>query len=229
MSNMINVGDTGCEVLLEVPPEPTSTVVLFLPGMSGGVFSERFLPVAEACLGAGFAIARVSLWNNAADVQQKSLRQIHTGLDAVVTHLKTLGYQNIMGIGKSFGGAVLLTYPLNEIPKKVLWAPAIGSSDAGLAGNINEYLDVPLGSLTSLLEIEVSAEFLNERLESILFIHGTADATIPLSNSEKLASLLPHAKILAIEGADHSYKLPEHERVVIAASVTYLVTNCAPR
>ncbi len=222
MQNIIKIQEVGYEILLETPAEATTTVVIFLPGMSGGAFSERFLPVAEACLGAGFAIARVSLWTNAADVQQKSLRQIHIGLDQVVTHLKVLGYQNIMGIGKSFGGAVLLTSPAKDISKKVFWAPAIGCSVSGLAGNINEYLDVPLGSVTSLLEIEVGTDCLNERFESVLFIHGTADSTIPLGNSEKLASLYPQASLFTVEGADHSYNNPDHERIVIKATMDFL-------
>jgi pimeloyl-ACP methyl ester carboxylesterase len=36
-----------------------------------------------------------------------------------------------------------------------------------------------------------------------LIVHGTADVEVPFRHSEELASALPHAQLVAIEGADH--------------------------
>ena len=36
-----------------------------------------------------------------------------------------------------------------------------------------------------------------------LIVHGTADVDVPFQQTEGLASALPHAQLVAIEGADH--------------------------
>ena len=42
-----------------------------------------------------------------------------------------------------------------------------------------------------------------------LIVHGAADETVPLSQSRKLASLLPRGELVVIPGADHLYTREE--------------------
>lgn len=223
MLKPINIGETGCELLLETPTKPSTTAVIFLPGISGGVFSDRFQPVVDACLDAGFAIARVCAWENAEDVEQKNLSEIYRAIGEVTTHLRSQGYTQLFGIGKSFGGAIMLTFPSVYISKKVLWAPAIGVIETG--ANIEAYMTAKLGTTSSLLDIQIDRTFLQQKENPTLIIHGTADENIPFSNSEQIVSMLPNASLVPIKGADHSYRDKEHETAVIKATVDFLTSD----
>ncbi len=220
MAEPIKIGNTDCEFLITTPNKPTTTAVIFLPGISGGAFSERFQPVVDACLGVGFSIVRISAWKNAEDVERKNLGDIFRAIGDVTTYLHQEGYTKIFGIGKSFGGAVMLALPSVHIRRKVLWAPAIGVADSG--ANIDSYMTANLGALHSLLDLKLDRALLQQKETPTLIIHGTADDNIPLSNSERIVSMLPNAKFLQIEGADHSYKNKEHETAVIKATIEFL-------
>lgn len=221
MVTPIKIENSETEVLIETPTNPTDKVVIFLPGISGGAFSDRFMPMVEAGVGAGFAIARVRAWENVQEVGQKNLSQIYSDINAVITLLQKQGYTSIFGIGKSFGGMIMLTLPSQNIKTKVLWAPAIGVTESG--SNIDTYFSIQLGSLQSLLDMKVDRAFLEKIETPILIIHGTADNDIPFSNSEQLVSMLPNAKLIAIDGADHSYRTKEHEGAVIEVTMDFLL------
>lgn len=204
---------------VETPLENTDTIVLFVPGISGGAHLGRFQPLVSSLLRAGFAVARVNLWENLADVEQKSFSEIYKDLEEVITQLHTT-YPHIYGIGKSFGGAIMLTHPSVYIQKKVLWAPAIGVTKSG--GNINTYIPVKLGNVNSLLDIQVDQNVLQNIESPTLILHGTADENIPFSNSEEIAALFPHAHLVPIEGADHSFTNKEHEANLVEQTVSFL-------
>lgn len=223
MAEPIRVGNTDCEFLLETPNKSTATVVVFLPGISGGAFLERFQPVVDACLNAGFAIARISAWKNSDEVEGKNLNDIYRAVGDVTTYLHEQGYAEIFGIGKSFGGAIMLTFPSVYISKKVLWAPAIGVVETG--GNIWAYMTAKLGTVSSLLDIQIDRAFLQQKENPTLIVHGTADDNIPFLNSEQIVSMLPNANLIAIEGADHSYRNKEHEMAVIKATINFLTSD----
>lgn len=124
------IENSTTEVLIETPTTTTNKAVIFLPGISGSVFSDRFLPIVEKCIGAGFSIARVSAWKDVQELQQKNLSQIYGDVNAVVTLLQHKGYTSIFAIGKSFGGAIVLTLPSSNITSRILWAPVIGVTES---------------------------------------------------------------------------------------------------
>ena len=208
------------EYKLQTPTEPTDTAVVFLPGLSGRALTERFQPVVDACLAAGMAIARVNAWEGPDDVGKKNLSEIYKDIESVVVALQQQGYSNIYGVGKSFGGAVMLTFPGSVITKKVLWAPAIGVVEVG--ANIDTYLTEPLGTLKLLTDMKVDREYLQDMEAETLILHGTADDVIPYKNSEAITSMLPNVALVPIAGADHSYKNKEHESAVIRATINFL-------
>lgn len=210
------------EFKLDAPPASTDKVVVFLPGISGGAFSERFQPLVDACLNVGFAVARLNIWKDSADVEQKNLGEIYKDLGEITTHLHNT-YPYMFGIGKSFGGAIMLTFPSVYISKKVLWAPAIGVIETG--ANIEAYMTAKLGTTSSLLDIQIDRTFLQQKENPTLIIHGTADENIPFSNSEQIVSMLPNASLVPIKGADHSYRDKEHETAVIKATVDFFTSD----
>ncbi len=206
---------------IEKPKIETDKIVVFLPGLSGGAMSDRFLPLVEACHQAGLAVVRATIWDNQEEVEKMSLNEIYKEVDDYVQKLKELGFNHIYGVGKSFGGAVMLTHSnLGAFEKKVLWAPAIRIDEA--ESNISQYLNTKLKDVSSLFEIKLNKQDLENFKTPTLVIHGTNDDNIPLSNSEVLISMLPEAKIVKIEGADHSYRNKDHESAVIKETVNFL-------
>lgn len=220
MALPIKLENTSAEILLEVPGQASEKVAIFLPGVSGGAFSDRYQPLVDACIEADIAIARLSSYAGAKELEQKTIQQLHSDIDAAVAFLQARGYTKIFGIGKSFGGALMLTCQSAKIAAKVLWAPAIAAVDA--ESNLNEYIDVPLGSVPMLMDIKIDKDFLEKFFIPILIVHGTADDQIPFSNSEKIVTMLPEAQLIPIEGADHSYKNKAHEEMVVYATIDFL-------
>ncbi|MFZ2523345.1 MAG: hypothetical protein WAW92_03075, partial [Minisyncoccia bacterium] len=148
MQKKIKLNELNCEILLETPEITVNSVAVFLPSLSGGAFLDRFSPLVDSLNKSGIATARVSIWDSPEEAKQLSLDEIHKNIDSVVDFLRESGYTHIFGVGKSLGGAVVLTYS-NKLPleKKVLWAPAIGISE--IESNIFENKTKRLGEFTS--------------------------------------------------------------------------------
>lgn len=223
MAQIIHITNTTSVFMIDTPDKPTDTVVIFLPGISGDAFSDRFKFLVDACLQSGLAIARVNAWKNIDEVEKKNLREIYQDIESVISYLQQQGYIQIFGIGKSFGGTIMLTFPSVHIIKKVLWSPAIGVTKSDT--NLDTYMITTLGNLSSMLDLRVDRTFLQGIESPVLIVHGTADKNIPFSNSENLASMLPRVTLLPVEGADHSYRDKNHETSLINATIKFLVTN----
>lgn len=224
MSTHLRIGPHDTKALLDEPGNGhPKAVVVFLPGISGGATTDRFKPLVDACLDAGLAIARVDLWQNASDVESKTLTEISADLTSVIDHLSR-GYNSpIVLVGKSFGGAIALVNSSHKITARVLWAPAIGA--VGANANIDSYRDASLGTLNRLLDITIDGSFLQKIVSPTLIIHGTNDESVPITNSEKLVAMLPQGHLVSISGADHSYREPDHEVAVIGATINFLLAE----
>lgn len=209
----------SAKILLDAPKEQTNRVILFLPGISGGAHSARFQPLVDEALAAGFAIARVDIWEGEADVLKTSPQEIFSRLDAIVVSLEERGYIHISGVGKSFGGGMLLACTDNRILCKVLWAPAIGYAEPA---NIEDKRAASFAAIGDLLELTVDSRYLARYVHPVCFVHGTADNAIPFANSEKLQRAITNSVLISIEGADHSYKNKEHEAQVIEQTISFI-------
>ncbi len=203
----------GAHMRVESGPE-FSRVALFLPGISGGVMTDRFLPLAEMLKQEEWALARPEIWKDAEDANQKTLAGIHEAVRAALDELEEEGYLEIVAIGKSFGGGVLLSLVDVRLSKKILWAPAIG---CGEEGNLTVMGDVKLGSVQSPLDIKIPHTQIALDPSEIVIIHGTEDSIIPIENSESILKQCGK-KVTAIEGADHSFKVKAHEEALLAAT-----------
>jgi pimeloyl-ACP methyl ester carboxylesterase len=220
MSTPTLLSDSSTQYLIEAPEQATNTAVIFLPGISGGVFSDRYLPLVHACHDASFAIVRVEAWKNSDDAQNKSFNDIHADLQKLIDILIASGYSTLYGIGKSFGGAIMLTLQSPDIQKKVLWAPAIGTTQN--ESTYKQFSAKPLATVSSLLDITLGTDQLSSNTTPTLFIHGTVDTVVPIENSRTMVSRMPNASLAIIEEADHSYKNPQHEAQVVETTVQFL-------
>ncbi len=221
MQTKHEVPNTKVKILLAVPEQETKKVILFVPGISGGAFSDRFAPLVAAALGAGFAIARFSSWEGEEEVGVKTIDEILHDIDAAVQYLLDTGYTSVMAVGKSLGGGMLLANQNQNILSKVVWAPAIGIAERGTITELREQKIAVLRS--SLLSVTLDRTYVGGYHGLVCLIHGTADNAIPFKNSQKLHEAIPNSILVSIEGADHSYRNPEHERELIAHTISFLV------
>jgi alpha-beta hydrolase superfamily lysophospholipase len=223
MSSPIALPNSKTQYLIERPLSGSTTAIIFLPGISGGVFLDRFQPLVDACLSSSFAIVRIAPWTDADDAGTKNFVGTHSDIQRVVDTLKQQGYTTFYGIGKSLGGAVMLTLPSIDVSAKVLWAPAIGVTSE--EGSYHTLKHAELSTISSPIEITLDKTTLSQCATPTLFIHGTADPVIPIDNSQTMVSMMPHASLAVIEGADHSYKIAEHEAEVIEKTIHFFKTQ----
>ena len=196
------------KILLEEGEFAGDTAVLFLPGISGGAVGERFVPLAEMICAAHLTSVRMHAWEGESDVCTKTLRELYEEIETVVAWLLHNGFEQIVMIGKSFGGGLVLAYEHPQVVQKILWAPAIGIGDEE---TISTQRDTPLGTITDLLDIHMSLEEVREDDAQICIIHGDMDTVIPLENSKKIIQATENGELRIVKGADHSFKRPEHE------------------
>lgn len=195
------------EILLEANFD-IDKVVVFLPGISGKAHSERFAGLAKVAEDAGYACARLKIWDDEAQVQAMTYNEIFAKLDELLGNLKQLGFIEAALVGKSFGGGVALMYEHEMVTQKILWSPAIGVSED--EGNVLQFMNTKLGEIANLLDVIVGETQLSAANTPTSIIHGTGDALIPYRNSEIMAQL-SGASLTLVEGADHSFKDPFHE------------------
>ncbi len=218
-NNIDLIGAPAIKIKIDKSQIDTKTVAIFLPGVSGGALSEKYTPLTKTCLEHGFDIARIEAWVNTDDLENQTMRAIHDHVDNVVSFLQKKGYEIFIAIGKSFGGSIFLTINDPRISKMILWAPAISIQKKS---NLNESLDKKLSSFSSALDIAVDANFLSAIKTPIRIIHGSADVSVPLSNSQKLIDSLPNAEMVIIDSMGHSPETGAQNKELLTKTIQFI-------
>lgn len=209
------------KVALDKGTVESNTAVIFIPGVSGKAFSDKYKLLSDECLAKGMDFLRVQSWDNVEELEQKNIRQIQEDIDEAIKFLKFEGYTKIFAIGKSLGGGILLTRNYPEITKMVLWAPAIGVTDS--VSNLADKIDIVFSKISSLLEITVDNDLLSQVKSSIRILHGVQDENVPVENSFKLIASLSSADLIKIQGMGHSAETSEQEKELVSLTVNFLV------
>ncbi|MFW6140245.1 MAG: alpha/beta hydrolase family protein [Acidobacteriota bacterium] len=58
-----------------------------------------------------------------------------------------------------------------------------------------------------------------------LIVHGEADETVPVDQSQKLADLIPNAKLITIPGCDHTYSNHDHFDKLLNLISRFIIEN----
>jgi len=205
---------------LDKNKENNKRAVFFIPGISGEAFTGRFANFYLSCLEKRWDVLRMQTWENVKELEAMNVAEIHRSIDEGIRRLKEDDYDEIVAVGKSFGGAMFLSRNNRDISKMVLWAPAIGVSED--KSNLEEMLNVPFSEINSLQEITLNKEFLSSVNTPVRIIQGTNDESVSVENSRRITSLLPKAELVQIEGMGHSYKTKEQEEIVLKATLDFL-------
>lgn len=188
-------------LVLESTESPEKGLIV-LPGISSGPFGTPFDAVVDYAQKEDYSVVRVSGWEDAEDLEDLTLADLHQLIDEAIKMLTNQGCEFIGVIGKSFGGQLALTYPdNNRFEFMVLWAPAIGFGE----DNVEKWRSTPLGQASTATDISLDEERAGKIDTRVKIIHGTDDEVVPYQNSADICETLPDCELSTIEGGDHSF------------------------
>ena len=123
--------------------------LLIVPEISSGPFGSPFDEVVDGFDG---TVVRVNAWNEAADLEEMSLEDLHDLVQKGVGLLRNEGCEFIAVLVKSFGGQLALTCPDVSFDCMVLWAPAVGFGE----DNVEKWRSTLLGQMPLQPQISLS-------------------------------------------------------------------------
>jgi len=156
-------------------------------------------------------------------------------LNAVIKHVKSLGYSDIILIGESMGGTIVASSYDDSIKAVVFWYTAFDFADSDFSMLFTDSAKEELSKNRHVIcdGFEVGEKFIEEikfinvydKLKNIkcpvLLLHGDKDTEVPYQQSEKAFEMLSgEKKIKIIEGADHCFAGEQEE--VIELTVGFL-------
>ncbi len=209
----------GIQIILEEPNLKTNSAVILVPGISGEALTDKYRKFSDAVLKSGYASMRLQSWHNPADFEVKTPNIILDDIRKALDFLEGSGYTNIIAVGKSFGGAMLLIKQDPRIKKLILWSPALFVVPTD--GTLVNYLNLPLAQAKSPKDITVDFDFLKRIQIPVRLIHGTADHLVPIENSRLIQQNVPDATLEAVEGIEHSWKTNAEEEIIIKTIAKY--------
>lgn len=220
MKKSITINGQDLDIRYQAAKSKSNAAILFIPGISGELFTNRYDRFIKACFEAGYGFLGLQTWeDNGIGLDNKSISIIDKEISSAINYLQEKGYNRIAIVGKSFGGGMSLIYQHPAVRCMVLWAPAIGY---GGEPNIAQLIDTPFANISSLLEFKVNIKGINSWSIPRLFIHGTADEVIPLENSIKLAHDIKLSTIKEINQAKHSFIHREEEQLLITFTMQFV-------
>jgi esterase/lipase len=203
---------------LDEPKTRTSRACLFLPGISGGALTEKYLPLATLLNKADIALLRLEPWDTKDALESLTLNEIGRTIESAVDLLRKKGYEHIYGIGKSFGGAVLLYTNPSLFKKIVLWAPAVHIAETSSLASKG---DMPLGNIESIFDINPRKEDLHS-CPPVLIIYGNKDSTVPVEYMNDLVTALPYASLVTIPDMAHSPATDTETNKLYRTTIDYI-------
>ncbi|MFA5926044.1 MAG: alpha/beta hydrolase [Parcubacteria group bacterium] len=173
---------------------------------------------------------------------------ISEGVDDIlraIDYLKSLGYSKMGLFGSSFGGAasIIAASKTKDLSLLALKSPVADYMEREIGkGNKKEleewknkgykdYFDSKGNKFK--LNYTFFEDFKNNdgykagKNISIptLIVHGDADTSVPIEQSDKLVEILPNGKLEIIPGADHHYSNPEHYQKHLDLIVDFISKN----
>ncbi|QKQ98737.1 prolyl oligopeptidase family serine peptidase [Candidatus Nanohaloarchaea archaeon] len=190
--------------------------LLVVPGISSGPFGSPFDEVVDE-MSEYCSVVRVDAWDDARDLEDMTLRDLHEIVEGAVERLRDLGCEGIHVLGKSFGGQLALTYPENvSFDSMVLWAPAVGLGE----NNVEKWRSTALRQASTATDISIDISELEGLDVETLLIHGENDQVVEVENSRRIADQLPDGDVRVIEDTGHSFE--GHEGEVAEITVDFL-------
>ncbi len=163
------------------------------------------------------------------------IRNLEDSLDMLTNKYN---YKEFILIGCSMGGRIVSLVNTNKynIKKIVLWYPALNlrKSIFNLPGKY-EKIAKKQGYYKIEKGIKLSYEYFKDERryradkclydldKPLLFVHGTADRFVPYTSSVKVSKKCKDAKLVLIDGADHSFHNDEHMKEALNVTLKFII------
>ncbi len=174
------------------------SAIILLPGINPFATKDLF-PTFKEKFSKDYLVEEIT-W----DVNTNSLNELLLIISKKIDETKVKGYQNIILVGKSFGGfmAVLHQFKFNCAKLLVLLSPSLFICNENL---VYDKLHKKFSDI-GLIKLIMHREDLNKINVPTLLIHAMDDDIVPFNNSEKLANFLSKVTFVSIPTGGHSYK-----------------------
>jgi pimeloyl-ACP methyl ester carboxylesterase len=190
--------------------------ILYIPGTSGLKDMGRVQHLSRKAEQAGFNFSFLKAWNDAVDLQSKTLQQI---VENVVSAISSLPADEIHVVAKSFGAGVMLLRTWPRISKMVLWAPAVEVSNTR---SFDAVKNTELKDL-ALTDMATDIETLSQIRIPTLVLRGTEDDVVPLSLLQSITEHLSKGQLKALPGMGHSPKTEQELDYLVENTIHFLM------
>lgn len=230
--------------VLHTPNKATHQIVIIAHGFTSNKDRPRHIKLATALAEAGIAAFRFD-FGGSGDSQDRPIT-IEAQIDdlrSTITMLQRKDYQHFGVMGESLGGLVTLSAFTPDIQAMVLWAPVTTAIDkfSQLTPQQQTGLDyqgvyyqekdgqkftIPRQYLIERAKVNPQKIFKKITIP-VMIVHGTADQTIPLAQSEEAITLLPKgSKLEAVENWEHGDdEMEEQMDTIIPLTVNWFTNH----
>lgn len=220
--NFKGAKNTNLIGVLETPNMEVSKIVIVAHGFTSNKDRGRFIKLSKSLAQSGIACFRFDFGGSGeSDDRHICLQDEIEDLKSAIELVKSKGFSHIGLMGESLGGLVSLeAYNSKSISSIVLWAPAIMPRDLKPELSPEQKNELESKGYCSREKdgriFKISRKYLEEKKNiqtdeilgridiPVLIIHGSADQTVPLSDSKFAITKLPQGtKLEIIEGWKH--------------------------
>jgi len=217
-------------------------IVIFVHGFNSTKNHKHFLPIIDQLVNQGvstFSYDTFGQGDSDGKLEDLTITEAVDDTLQAIEYVRSLGYKNVGIVGTSFGGFVALIAaekykrlkflalksPVSDYNKQV---KVVASEDdletwkeKGFInyGDADHFVKLNYSFFEDMINYD-AYKVATELTIPTLIVHGDNDKSVTISQSKKLASVLPNATLEIIHGADHGYKDPEH-----ASKMRELITN----
>ena len=206
---------------LQKSVKQNAQVILFVPGINAKKQKQLFEILREEASKVNIDTEYLDMWNSGSDLNEMCIEDITKHIHQATSSLAQKGYKHIYGVGKSFGGGMLLAARDQVLQEMVLWAPAIGFSEAK-ESFVQKHSTKLFSEIDSLMSITLTSDFLQSISIPVHILHGNEDEVIPVENSIATVSALPNAQFHLITNMSHSPREGRETYDLIQSTISLL-------
>lgn len=222
-------------------------VLVMAHGFSSNKNTTNFVKLSQMLGGKSLSTFRFDFWGHGESGGKFDEITISEAVDDIlqaIKYVKGLGYKKVGLLGSSFGGisSTMAASKSNDLVFLVLKSP------------VSDYWELERGRYTQeQLEewknkgyreyeddgkkMRVNYTFVadfdkNNAYEAAtsiviptLVVHGNADSDVPYSQSQKLVTVLPNARLVTVDGANHRYTEGNHAEQMLKAIYDFVLSN----
>lgn len=237
----ITVGDHEVCGVLENPSE--ESLVILVHGFTGSLHgpSSVFEMLSNHLQDAGFAVFRFNFRGTPPSdmaFQEMTVGTETADLEAVVEHVRGLGYDEVSVVAESMGGTVVAKALPQRFASLVFWYPAFCLADTSLTafleeparealrrdGYVEDGFRVGKAFIDEIRNVDVYDELASVEAPA-LFVHGDEDDDVPVEQSRRGSGIVgDSAELSVLHGAEHCFRDVQGEAVQVTTS--FLRRHC---